>query len=73
MHILMLHRMRTTLDLPQELIDAARSATGCSSKTETIVYALKEVVRRKRIEALKSLIGHVAVDVDLTKTRGRAT
>jgi hypothetical protein len=63
--------MRTTLDLPEALLDEARTLTGCKSKTETIVYALAEVVRRKRVEALKAMLGTVNITTDLTKTRGR--
>ena len=63
--------MRTTLDLPEALIDEAREATGLSSKTETIVYALREVIRRKRIEELKAMFGTVDIRLDLDKIRGR--
>lgn len=63
--------MRTTLDLPETLLSEARVATGCTSKTETIVYALSEVVRRKKVEALKAMLGTVNIQVDLARTRGR--
>ncbi len=63
--------MRTTLILPELLIEEARRATGLTSKTDTIVHALKEVVRRKRIDDLKSMFGTVDIQVDLAKTRGR--
>ena len=63
--------MRTTLDLPDELIDQARSALGFKSKTDTVVYALKEVVRRGHVDGLKALFGKVHIDLDLDKSRGR--
>lgn len=63
--------MRTTLILPEALVDAARIASGRKSKTETIIYALEEVVRRSKVDALKAMLGTVAVQVDLAKTRGR--
>lgn len=63
--------MRTTLILPEGLVDAARDATGLTSKTDTVVYALREVIRRKRIDDLKSMFGKVDIAVDLDKTRGR--
>jgi len=63
--------MRTTLDLPEALLNEAREATGKASKTETIVYALQEVVRRRKIETLKAMFGTVAIDLDLSKVRGR--
>jgi Arc/MetJ family transcription regulator len=63
--------MRTTLDLPEDLLEEARSALGFKSKTDTIVLALRELVRRQRIEQLKALMGHVHLDVDLPRSRRR--
>ena len=56
--------MRTTLDLPAELVEEARAALGYKSKTDTVVFALKEIVRRTRIDELKDLIGKIDLDVD---------
>ena len=63
--------MRTTLDLPEDLVNEAREVAGRASKTETIVYALKEVVRRGKIERLKAMFGTIPIDLDLDKIRGR--
>lgn len=63
--------MRTTLDLPEALVEEARSAAGFKSKTDTVVFALKEVVRRSRVEELKSLFGTLKIDLDLPKSRRR--
>ncbi len=63
--------MRTTLDLPDELLDSARRALGFKSKTDTIVVALRELVRRHRLEELKSLLGRVELDVDVERSRRR--
>ena len=63
--------MRTTLDLPENLVDEARAAVGFKSKTDTVVYALREVVRRSRIEDLKAMFGKVRIDLDISKSRGR--
>jgi Arc/MetJ family transcription regulator len=65
--------MRTTLDLPEDLIDDARSALGFRSKTDTVVYALKEVLRRNHVKGLTALFGKVHVELDLNKSRGRAS
>jgi Arc/MetJ family transcription regulator len=51
--------MRTTLDLPDGLVEEARAAVGFKSKTDTVVYALREIVRRSRKEDLKALIRRV--------------
>lgn len=67
----MLHRMRTTLDLPIDLVDEARRTLGFKSKTDTIVLALRELVRRHRIEDLKNLLGRVELDIDVDQSRRR--
>jgi Arc/MetJ family transcription regulator len=64
-------RMRTTLDLPEDLVEAARSALGFKSKTDTVVMALRELVRRQRLSELKALMGRVRLDVDVPKSRRR--
>jgi Arc/MetJ family transcription regulator len=63
--------MRTTLDLPEDLLESARKALGFKSKTDTIVVALRELVRRHRLEELKALLGRVELDVDTVRSRRR--
>jgi hypothetical protein len=61
--------MRTTLDLPEALVEEARTSLGYISKTDTVVFALREVVRRSRLDDLKSLMGRVEFDFDPTALR----
>lgn len=63
--------MRTTLDLPEELLEEARRGLGFRSKTDTIVLALRELVRRQRLDELKGLLGRVELDVDIPRSRRR--
>ena len=63
--------MRTTLDLPPGLVDEARSALGYTSKTDTVVFALREVVRRSRLDELKQLMGSVSFEFDPAELRKR--
>jgi Arc/MetJ family transcription regulator len=63
--------MRTTLDLPEDLLDEARAGLGFKSKTDTIILALRELVRRQRLEELKALMGRVRLDVDTARSRRR--
>ena len=65
-------RMRTTLDLPEDLVEQARTSLGYSSKTDTVVFALREVVRRSRVEDLKRLMDRIEFDFDPTELRKRA-
>jgi hypothetical protein len=61
--------MRTTLDLPIALVDTARETLGFKSKTDTVVFALREVIRRGRVDELKSLMGRVAFEFDPAELR----
>lgn len=61
--------MRTTLDLPAGLVEEARDAVGFKSKTDTVVFALREVVRRSRVDDLKSLIQRVDFVFDPVEVR----
>lgn len=63
--------MRTTLDIPEELIDEARRLLKFKSKTDTVILALRELIRRRRIEELKDLMGSVRLDLDLPDSRRR--
>ena len=63
--------MRTTLDLPVDLLEEARAALGFKSKTDTIVLALRELVRRQRLDELKALMGKVRLDIDIPGSRRR--
>ena len=69
--------MRTTLDLPIELIDEARRALGFKSKTDTVmktdtvILSLRELVRRRRLDDLKTMLGRVELDIDTERSRRR--
>jgi Arc/MetJ family transcription regulator len=63
--------MRTTLDIPEPLIEEARRLLGFKSKTDTVVLSLRELIRRKRIEELKDVMGKVRLEVDIPASRRR--
>ena len=63
--------MRTTLDIPEELIEEARHLLGFKSKTDTVVLSLRELIRRRRLDELKSLLGSVRLDMDIAASRRR--
>jgi hypothetical protein len=66
-----LNCMRTTLDLPEELVTEAKALFGFKSKTDLIVYALQEAVRRRRREQLIEMFGKVKIDIDIDRSRRR--
>jgi hypothetical protein len=61
--------MRTTLDLPVGLVEEARDSIGFKSKTDTVVFALQEIIRRKRKDELKEYITKMKFDFDPTEIR----
>ena len=63
--------MRTTLDIPQELIEEVQRTLGFKSKTDTVIFSLQELLRRQRIEELKALSGKIKLNIDLQKSRRR--
>ena len=56
--------MRTTLNLDDRLILELMKATHARTKTEAITQAISDMIRRKKLEKLKSLSGkmHLAKD-----------
>jgi Arc/MetJ family transcription regulator len=63
--------MRMTLDLPESLLEEARRLLGFKSKTDTVMLALEELVRKRRIDELKSLLGLVKLEIDIPRSRRR--
>ena len=64
--------MRTTIDLPQKLVEEAMKVSHQRTKTAVIVAALEDFVRKSRIQGLKKFRGRVNLDVDLDKLRKRS-
>lgn len=54
--------MRTTLTLDDELVTEVMKATSARTKTRAVTIALEQFVRRKKIDALRSLLGTLDVN-----------
>src|SRR5262249_44235684 len=63
--------MRTTVDLPEDLVEEARRTGHFRTKQETLVAGLQELIRKSHREALRQLAGKVDLEVDLTRSRGK--
>ena len=63
--------MRTTLDLPEDLLNEAMKTTHIQTKTKVIITALEELIRKSKISELKNFKGKVELDIDLGTIRGR--
>jgi Arc/MetJ family transcription regulator len=63
--------MRTTLDLPEELLNEAMKVTRIRTKTKVIITALEDLIRKSKISELKEFKGKIDLDIDLNQIRGR--
>ncbi|GAH77632.1 unnamed protein product [marine sediment metagenome] len=61
--------MRTTLNLPDDLIKEVISLTEAKTKTEAVNRALQEFIHRKRREALINLRGKISLKENWRKLR----
>ncbi|MEQ8239659.1 MAG: type II toxin-antitoxin system VapB family antitoxin [Cyclobacteriaceae bacterium] len=64
--------MRTTLDLPEELIKEALEITGAKTKSQLIKDALENQIRQIKRQRLLTFKGKIDLDVDLGTTRKRS-
>ncbi len=46
---------RTTITLPQDLVNELLAITPAKNKTQAVLAAVQERIRRKKMEALKKL------------------
>ena len=61
--------MRTTLDIPENLLSEAMRITRTKTKTAVIILALEELIRKARIAELKQFKGKIELDIDLDNLR----
>ena len=65
--------MKTTLDLPVNLLEEAMKVGNCSTKTATIIVALERMVRAAKLARLQEMRGAIPdFSLDLDVLRGRA-
>ena len=63
--------MRTTLDLPENLLKEAMKVTNTGTKTRVIITALEDLIKKSKISGLKKYKGKVDLNIDLDVIRGR--
>lgn len=61
--------MRTTLDLPENLLNEAMRITHAETKTAVIVLVLEELIRKSKISDLKKFNGKIELDINLDEIR----
>jgi len=63
--------MRTTLEIPDMLVQEAMDLTQIKTKTELVKVALENVIQREKIKGLANYFGKINLDIDLNKLRNR--
>lgn len=63
--------MRTTLNLPEEIINEGLKVTHLRTKTELITTAVRELIRKHKTSALKKFKGTVDLKINLNMLRDR--
>lgn len=63
--------MRTTLDIPNNLVQEAMRVAHMKTKTGVIVKALEELIRKSKIAEFKNFKGKIDLDIDLDELRDR--
>lgn len=63
--------MRTTLEIPEELINEAMKLTGAKTKSQLITDALKEKIDKIKRQRLLTFKGKIDLDIDLDVLRDR--
>jgi Arc/MetJ family transcription regulator len=63
--------MRTTIDLPDELILEAMKITKFKTKTDLIKEALLNLIQKEKIKKIKEYRGKIDLKIDINKLRKR--
>jgi Arc/MetJ family transcription regulator len=63
--------MRTTLDLPEELLKETMNLTHINTKTDVIKMALENLIQKEKIKELKNYFGKIDLEINLDTLRDR--
>ncbi len=63
--------MRTTINLPDKLVDEAMKVSRCKTKTDLFKLALENIIRKEKISDIRKYRGKIDLDADLDKLRDR--
>ena len=63
--------MRTTIDLPENLVNEALKLTKIKTKTDLIKEALLNLIQKEKLKNLKSYRGKINLDIDINAIRKR--
>ena len=68
---ILMHKMRTTIDIPEELVFEAMKLTQIKTKTDVIKEGLNTLIRKEKLKNLKNFKGVIDLDINLKDLRKR--
>ncbi len=66
-----MHMMRTTIDIPEDLILEAMRVTQMKTKTDVIKEGLITLIRKEKLKKLKKYKGKLNLEMDINILRKR--
>lgn len=63
--------MRTTINLPEDLIKKALKLSRCRTKTALFKMALENIILKEEVTGIKDFKGKIDLDIDLDTIRDR--
>ena len=63
--------MRTTIDIPEDLMNEAMRVTKSPTKTDLIKKAQTNIIQKNKIKSLKNYKGKIDIEIDLDSVRKR--
>jgi len=63
--------MKTTLNLPDDLIQEGLKITNYRTKTELVISSIKNMIKHEKMQKLKKFKGKVKLDIDIDALRKR--
>jgi Arc/MetJ family transcription regulator len=63
--------MRTTLDIPENLVSEAMKRSKIKTKTKVIITALEQLIIKNKISEIKQYKGKVDLNINLDTIRDR--
>jgi hypothetical protein len=62
---------RTTITLPQELVNELLGVTRVKNKTQAVILAIQEEIRKRKLERIKKMAGSMEFEIGAEELRHR--
>jgi hypothetical protein len=61
--------MKTTMNIPKDLLKEAISLSGAASQTMAVILGLQELIKKKRLEKLAAMQGSGAIQLSSSEMK----